>query len=145
MSVSLVAIDADVLGRQRTGDETYVENLLRELGQAHGDLRLAAITRHPELVPAGIEAAGLPARSRSARTAFRLPALLRRLRPDVAHFQYVVPPGVPGAAVVTVHDLSFERSHESMGVVDRTHLSRARAAVREACRPGIDGVGTNEA
>ena len=27
----LVVVDADVLGRQRTGDETYVRNLLREL------------------------------------------------------------------------------------------------------------------
>ncbi len=28
---ALVLIDADVLGRERTGDETYVANLLREL------------------------------------------------------------------------------------------------------------------
>jgi hypothetical protein len=27
----LIAIDADVLGRRRTGDETYMANLLREL------------------------------------------------------------------------------------------------------------------
>ena len=29
--MSLVVIDADVLGRRRTGDETYVLNLLRHL------------------------------------------------------------------------------------------------------------------
>ena len=29
--MTLVVVDADVLGRQRTGDETYVANLLREL------------------------------------------------------------------------------------------------------------------
>ena len=28
---ALVVVDADVLGRQRTGDETYVRNLLRTL------------------------------------------------------------------------------------------------------------------
>ena len=53
----LVVVDADVLGRRRTGDETYVRNLLRELGSladASG-FRIAAATRHPELVPAGIE------------------------------------------------------------------------------------------
>ena len=56
MSVPLVVIDADVLGRQRTGDETYVRSLLRELAAASpSDLRLGAITRHPDLVPAGIE------------------------------------------------------------------------------------------
>ena len=56
MSVPLVVVDADVLGRRRTGDETYVRNLLRELGAlAPADLRIAAVTRHPELVPDGIE------------------------------------------------------------------------------------------
>ena len=33
MSRPLVVIDADVLGRRRTGDETYVANLLRELAR----------------------------------------------------------------------------------------------------------------
>ncbi len=120
MRPPLVVVDADVLGRRRTGDETYVENLLRELGQAHGDVRVAAVTRHPELVPPGVEPSALPARGRAARLAFRLPALLRRMRPDVVHFQYVVPPGTPGAAVVTVHDLSFAGSRELMGVVPKS-------------------------
>ena len=41
-----VVIDADVLGRRRTGDETYLANLLRELGRLGSDLRLVALTRH---------------------------------------------------------------------------------------------------
>ena len=46
MSSPLVVLDADVLGRQRTGDETYVRSLLQELAEAAPtDLRLAAITR----------------------------------------------------------------------------------------------------
>ena len=36
VSDPLVVIDADVLGRQRTGDETYVRNLLGELTAAPG-------------------------------------------------------------------------------------------------------------
>ena len=53
----LVVVDADVLGRERTGDETYVRNLLRELPAAaqEAGLRVAAVTRHPELVPEGVE------------------------------------------------------------------------------------------
>ncbi len=52
MSEPLVVVDADVLGRRRTGDETYVERLLHELpAQAEG-FRLAAVTRRPELLPA---------------------------------------------------------------------------------------------
>ena len=48
----LVVIDADVLGRRRTGDETYVANLLRELATlAPSDLRLARLPR-PRAQPA---------------------------------------------------------------------------------------------
>ena len=36
MSDPLVVVDADVLGRHRTGDETYVLNLLRELPEPRG-------------------------------------------------------------------------------------------------------------
>ena len=55
--MSLVVVDADVLGRQRTGDETYVRNLLRTLPApaAEAGLRIAAVTRRPDLVPDGVE------------------------------------------------------------------------------------------
>ena len=105
----LVVIDADVLGRRRGGDETYVANLLRELAPVADRERLAAVARRPGLVPEGIEEIVLPARSQIARMAYGLPRALRRLRPALAHFNYVVPPAYRGPAVVTVHDLSFER------------------------------------
>jgi len=38
----LVVLDGDVLGRERTGEETYLANLLRELPALAPDLRLAA-------------------------------------------------------------------------------------------------------
>ena len=111
-------IDADVLGRQRTGDETYVAALLRELAGTP-DLRLAAVTRRPDLVPEGIEPVELPARSQVLRMAARLPRLLRRLRPALAHFQHSLPLACPCPAVVTVHDLSFERDPSLMSLRDR--------------------------
>lgn len=104
-----VLLDADVLGRQRTGDETYVENLLRRLPDAAPDLRFAAVTRHPERVPAGIQPLPLPARSQELRMAWRLPRLLRQVRPRVGHYQHALPLLPVGGTVVTVHDLSFER------------------------------------
>jgi glycosyltransferase involved in cell wall biosynthesis len=115
----LVVIDADVLGRARTGDETYVWNLLRALPAAAPDLRLAAVTRHPELVPDGVEPVELAAGSQELRMAWSLPRLLRRLRPALAHFQHALPPRCPCAAVVTVHDLSFERDPTVMSAKDR--------------------------
>jgi len=117
MSEPLVVIDADVLGRRRTGDETYMTGLLREL--AASDLRLAAITRHPELVPEGIEPVELPARSQVLRMAVSVPLVLRRLRPALVHFQHSLPLACPSPAVVTVHDLSFERYPAMMGLRDR--------------------------
>jgi glycosyltransferase involved in cell wall biosynthesis len=118
--VNLVVLDADVLGRQRTGDETYVQNLLRHLPEAGADaLRFAAVTRHPELVPDGVDAVELPARSQELRMAWRLPRVLRRLRPALAHFQHSAPPGWRGRSIVTVHDLSFERDPTLMGRWDR--------------------------
>jgi glycosyltransferase involved in cell wall biosynthesis len=127
----LVVLDADVLGRRRTGDETYVENLLRELAPLATEFRLAAVTRRPELVPAGIEAIELPARSQPWRMAVSLPALLRRLRPALAHFLYVVPPLYRGQAVLTVQDLSFERHPQLMSPRDRFYF---RTFVRPSAR-----------
>jgi glycosyltransferase involved in cell wall biosynthesis len=115
MSDPLVVIDADVLGRRRTGDETYVASLLRALPAAGEGLRFAAITRRPDLVPPGIEPVELPARSQELRMAVRVPRLLRRLRPALVHFVHSLPLALPCPAVLTVQDLSFERDASLMG------------------------------
>jgi glycosyltransferase involved in cell wall biosynthesis len=114
-----VLIDADVLGRQRTGDETYVENLLRALPAAAPELDFAAVTRHPELVPPGIETLELPAGSQELRMAWKLPRLLRRVRPRLGHYQHALPLRRVGRSVLTVHDLSFEREPGLMPRKDR--------------------------
>ena len=131
----LVLVDADVLGRRRTGDETYVTQLLRELPVVAEDLRIMAVTREPELVPEGVEAVLLPARSQELRMAVTLPRLLRRLRPDVAHFIHALPLRCPSPAVVTVQDLSWERDPSVFGFWDLvTFKVFVRRAVREAER-----------
>jgi glycosyltransferase involved in cell wall biosynthesis len=127
----VIVIDADVLGRARTGDETYVANLLRELPAVAPDLRFAAVTRHPELVPDGIEPIRLTTPLQEVRMAWTLPRLLRRLRPQLAHFQYALPLGFRGRSVVTLHDLSFETDPGVMGKIDRVVF---RAVVPRAAR-----------
>ncbi len=127
----LVLIDADVLGRRRTGDETYVTQLLRELPAVAEDFRIAAVTRDPQLVPDGIEAVRLPARSQELRMAVTLPRLLRQLRPDVAHFIHALPLHCPSPAVVTVQDLSWERDPSVFGFWD---LATFKVFVRRAVR-----------
>jgi len=129
----LVVIDADVLGRQRTGDETYVENLLRLLPAAGGDFRFAAITRHPELVPEDVEPIHVATGSQELRMARSVPRVLRRLRPALAHFQHALPLWCPCPAVVTIHDLSFERDPRAMSRRDRFVFRRVvPRAVRKA-------------
>ena len=115
----LVVVDADVLGRERTGEETYVANLLRELPALTDDFRFAAVTRHPELIPPGVEPLPLPAKSQELRMAWTLPRLLRNARPALGHFQHAIPLRCPCPAVVTVHDLSFERDPSLLGPKDR--------------------------
>ena len=131
MRAPLVVLDADVLGRERTGDETYMENLLRQLSRLGDEagLRFAAVTRHPEHVPQGIEPIALPARSQELRMAWSLPRLLHRIRPALAHFQHAVPLACPCPAVVTIHDLSFENGSARMPWKDRLVF---RVAVRRS-------------
>ncbi len=118
MSKPLVLVDADVLGRRRTGDETYVEQLLRALPDVADDLRIAAIARDAALVPEGVEPIVLHARSQELRMAVGVPRLLARMRPAVAHFVHALPLRCPVPAVLTVQDLSWERDPSVFGFWD---------------------------
>jgi glycosyltransferase involved in cell wall biosynthesis len=131
----LVLVDADVLGRRRTGDETYVAQLLRALPEVAPDLRIAAVTRDPSLVPDGIEPVDLPASSQEVRMAVTVPRLIRRVRPALTHFVHSLPLSCPAPAVVTVQDLSWERDPSVFGKWDLvTFKVFVRRAVRKARR-----------
>lgn len=135
--MTLVLVDADVLGRRRTGDETYVRNLLRELAPIApaAGLRIAAVTRRPELVPEGIDPVELRAASQELRMAVHLPRLVRRLGAALGHFQYALPLRLSCPAVVTIHDLSFELSAAHMRLKDRLVFRRVvPRAARSAAR-----------
>jgi len=127
----VILVDADVLGRNRTGEETYVLNLLRELPRVAPDLQVAAVTRHPELVPDGVEALTLATPSQELRMAWTLPRLLRRMQPQLLHTQHALPLGWSGKSVVTLHDLHFEHDPEVMGLLDRLTF---KAVVPRAAR-----------
>jgi glycosyltransferase involved in cell wall biosynthesis len=111
----VILLDADVLGRRRTGDETYVRELLRALPEVAGDLHIAAITRSASQVPEGVEPIILQARTQELRMAVAVPRLLGRLRPSLAHFVHALPLRCPVPAVLTVQDLSWERDPSVFG------------------------------
>src|SRR5207244_10520579 len=118
-----------------TGDETYVSQLLRALPELAGDLRIAALTRDPTLLPDGIEPIHLPARTQELRMAVGVPRMLLRLRPAVAHFIHALPLHCPCPAVVTVQDLSWERDPSVFGRWDLlTFKLFVRRAVRKSAR-----------
>ena len=129
----MILVDADVLGRRRTGDETYVRELLRALPDVAEDLRIAALVRDPSLVPDGVEPIVLRARSQELRMAVGVPRLLRRLRPGVAHFVHSLPLHCPVPAVLTVQDLSWERDPSVFGWWDlATFKVFVRSSVKRA-------------
>ena len=77
----LVLIDADTVGRARTGDESYTINLLRELPAAATDLAFAATLRDPAAMPADV------------------PATVRRLTLDVVSPYRRIPLALPRLAL----------------------------------------------
>ena len=129
----MIVVDADVLGRRRTGDETYVRELLRALPEVADDLRIGALVRDPSLAPGGVEPVVLRARSQELRMAVGVPRLLRRLRPGLAHFVHSLPLHCPVPAVLTVQDLSWERDPSVFGWWDlATFKVFVRSSVRRA-------------
>jgi glycosyltransferase involved in cell wall biosynthesis len=129
----MILVDADVLGRNRTGDETYVRELLRSLPEVAEGLRIAAIARDASLVPDGVEPVVLRARSQELRMAIGVPRLLWRLRPALAHFVHSLPLHCPVPAVLTVQDLSWERDPSVFGWWDlATFKIFVRSSVKRA-------------
>jgi glycosyltransferase involved in cell wall biosynthesis len=126
MTRPLVLVDADTVGRARTGDEAYTINLLRELPSAAPDLAFAASLRDPADMPADVPAEvqrlALAVGSPYRRIPFAFPRLARREDAALVHVQYFVAPRLPAPCVVTVHDLSFTRRPELFGLRDRLLL-----------------------
>ena len=131
----MIVVDADFIGRHRTGDETYVDNLLRALVPLARAGELAALVRDDALAPPGIRPLVVEARSQELRMLWSVPRVLRRIRPALAHFVHALPIGLPCPAVVTVQDVSFAREPELMSRKDRLAFRLAvPRAVRRAAR-----------
>jgi glycosyltransferase involved in cell wall biosynthesis len=103
------AIDAHAIGRQLTGNEVYVRNLLRGLAPQARDCELLAYVSNGEaqnMVPSGIRTRPVAANP-FRRLGFDLSIQVRRDKPDLLHVQYTAPLGCPARVVVSVHDVSF--------------------------------------
>ncbi|MGI9188021.1 MAG: glycosyltransferase [Gaiellales bacterium] len=138
----VIAFDADVIGRNRTGDETVATGLLTALA-ARDDLpfTVLAYVREPDRVPDAITASGVvrpvavDVGSNYRRVAVSLPARLRADRPSLYHGNYVLPPGLNCPGVVTVHDSSYRFAPELMPKADALAFGRfVPWSIRRAAR-----------
>ena len=132
----LVLLDGDVIGRSRTGDETYTVNLLRSLPAADPGLRFACSLRDPAKLPSGVpdnvDRIRLDVASPYRRIPFAFPRLAHSTGAAVAHVQYFVAPRMPCPTVVTVHDASFARAPELFASRDRLLFRFVAGSVRRA-------------
>jgi len=103
-----VGLDAHVVGRRQTGNETYVIELGTALAR-RGDLDVVAYVDSDVTWPrpAGPELRRLRWRSRYLRISVELPIRARADRLRLLHVQYVAPPVSPTPVVAIVHDVSF--------------------------------------
>ncbi|MDX6629375.1 MAG: hypothetical protein QOH00_1621 [Gaiellales bacterium] len=134
----LVLVDGDTVGRGRTGDESYTVNLLRELPAAAPELAFAASLRNPSDLPADVPEAvrrlPLNVASPYRRIPLAFPALARREGAALAHLHYFLPPRLGCPAVVTVHDISYDRAPELFSRRDRMLFRFVRGSLRRAAR-----------
>lgn len=111
-----IAFDATTLGPPQTGVGYYSEHLLKGLLRTQPDHRFLLLTHQPLTGRwRGMEASDSFVASRNLWLQWTAPRLLRRLRPEIAHFTNSLVPWLANCPmVVTVHDMSvslFPRLH----------------------------------
>ncbi|MGI8825176.1 MAG: glycosyltransferase family 4 protein [Chloroflexota bacterium] len=99
-----VGFDAHMVGQHETGNETYALGLLSGLDAAGFPVDAYAFTR----TPAGIHRFHRTGPRQSyLRIPITNPLLAARDKLDLFHATYVIPPVMPCACVVTVHDITY--------------------------------------
>src|SRR5262249_8236164 len=125
--------DAHALGRNLTGNEVYVRNLLAQFSRlSGGDDIIACVSRSEEA--AGQARARLGLRNPFKPLGLDLAAHGRHDRPDLLHVQYTGPLFGPVPVVATIHDVSFLEHPEFFPAAQAAQLriTVARTARRAA-------------
>jgi glycosyltransferase involved in cell wall biosynthesis len=129
-----VAIDAHVVGRRKTGNETYVTNLASALAH-RSDVHAVAYVDNGVRWPSGLtspQIRHLRLRAPQLRIPVELPYRARADGAQVLHVQYVAP-FTRTPVVNAVHDLSFEDLDDAFSRRTRWRLqSTVRWSARHA-------------
>jgi glycosyltransferase involved in cell wall biosynthesis len=132
-----ILIDAHMLGKNETGNETYIINLLRELSTFDEVICGAVIspdTKLPiDLLNLRIEFIRLVSTNDWKRLFFDLPKICNQWNADILHCTYIGPFTTQIPLVVTVHDVTFNRYPEYFSLRDRLLFSTLfRLTMRKA-------------
>ncbi len=131
------AVDAHAIGRNLTGNEVYVRNLLNSLaGLDPGSEFFAYVSVESarDSIPEGFSCRQV-ARGPFLRLGLDLSRKLRQDRPDLLHVQYTAPLGCPVPVVASVHDVSFLEHPEYFPRMRSLQLRwTVRRTVRRAAR-----------
>src|SRR5437773_3702092 len=131
------SVDAHAIGRQLTGNEVYVRNLLNGFASLDAESEFVtylSVDERSPWVPARFAVKRVSANP-FVRLGFELASHLRQDRPDLLHVQYTAPVACPVPVVVSVHDVSF-LEHPEYFTRDRAWQLQftVRRTVRRAAR-----------
>jgi glycosyltransferase involved in cell wall biosynthesis len=137
-----VAIDAHVVGRRGTGNETYIVNLISALMPRPDIEPLVIVDRSVRWPGADVP----PLHTLRTRTPFmripiELPLAAGRLGAALLHVQYVAPPFTSIPVVTTIHDVSFE---DVPGLFRRPTELRLKLSVRRSAKRSAAVVASSE-
>jgi glycosyltransferase involved in cell wall biosynthesis len=103
------SVDAHAIGRNLTGNEVYVRNLLKGFAALDSESDFIVYLSEPnaaQAVPVRF-ASKQVSRNPFVRLGWDLSRRLREDQPDLVHVQYTAPLNCPSPIVVSVHDVSF--------------------------------------
>jgi glycosyltransferase involved in cell wall biosynthesis len=103
------SVDAHAIGRNLTGNEVYVRNLLKGFAALDSESDFIVYLSEPNAAQAVPDrfASKQVSRNPFVRLGWDLSRRLREDQPDLVHVQYTAPLNCPSPIVVSVHDVSF--------------------------------------
>ena len=131
------SVDAHAIGRQLTGNEVYVRNLVTHFAALDTDSQFIAYLSASNVngwVPGRFERR-IVSKNPFCRLGYDLSRNLLRDQPDILHVQYTAPLECPVPVVVSVHDVSFVEHPEYFQFARRRQLCwTVRRTVRMAAK-----------
>ncbi len=109
-----IGVDIHAIGARQTGNETYIRNLVENMIETEQQQNNFYLYHTKSDASGTVPQKWCPSirlvrpHNSLLRIPFGFPYVLKRDKIDVAHFQYVIPPVCPCAAVVMIHDISYE-------------------------------------